>query len=111
MDDIKIVIDNLSEKDKKELYEYLKNIINTEFEFEEKEVHSCHKCNSTEIVKLGKYNSMQRYRCKNCGVAFTSKSKSIFATTKLEKEKWIKYAECFIDCLSLRRCAEKVGVA
>ena len=28
MDDIKIVIDNLSEKDKKELYEYLKNIIN-----------------------------------------------------------------------------------
>ena len=99
MDDIKIVIDNLSEKDKKELYEYLKNIINTEFEFEEKEVHSCHKCNSTEIVKLGKYNSMQRYRCKNCGVAFTSKSKSIFATTKLEKEKWIKYAECFIDCL------------
>ena len=110
MDDIKIVIDNLSEKDKKELYEYLKNIINTEFEFEEKEVHSCHKCNSTEIVKLGKYNSMQRYRCKNCGVAFTSKSKSIFATTKLEKEKWIKYAECFIDCLSLRRCAEKVGV-
>ena len=33
MDDIKIVIDNLSEKDKKELYEYLKNIINTEFEF------------------------------------------------------------------------------
>ena len=51
MDDIKIVIDNLSEKDKKELYEYLKNIINTEFEFEEKEVHSCHKCISRNSWK------------------------------------------------------------
>ena len=52
---------------------------------------------------------MQRYRCKNCNTSFTAKSKSIFATTKLEKEKWLKYIECFVDCLSLRRCAEKVG--
>ena len=110
MDEVKEIIKNLSKDDKNEIYEYLKQIINEEFKFNEEEVNFCYKCHSTEIVKLGKYNSMQRYRCKKCGVSFTSKSNSIFATTKLEKEKWLKYSECFIDCLSLRRCAEKVGV-
>lgn len=110
MDEVKEKISTLSKEEKEELFEYLKRMINNEFKFEETEIHSCHKCNSTSIVKLGKYNNMQRYKCKNCGTTFTSKSKSIFATTKLDKDKWLTYAECFVDCLSLRRCAEKTKV-
>lgn len=109
MDNIKNIIQELSEKDKKVLLNYLIEIINNEFEFND-EVCICYKCHSDNIVKLGKYNDMQRYRCNNCSTSFTAKSQSIFATTKLDKAKWIKYVECFVDCLSLRRCAEKVEV-
>ncbi len=110
MDELIDKIANMTKEEKYELLDYLKSIINNEFEFNECKINECYKCHSKKIVKLGFYNEMQRYRCNNCGVAFTSKSKSIFATTKLEKEKWLKYVECFVDCLSLRRCAEKTGV-
>ncbi len=110
MDDIKTEISKLTRAEKYELIEFLKITINNEFEGYDNEVCECYKCHSHRIVKLGTYNGMQRYRCKDCSVSFTSKSKSIFATTKLEKDKWLKYIECFVDCLSLRRCAEKVGV-
>ena len=112
MTDIKTEILELTKEQKYELFDYLKRIINEEFDDCncDCEVFECYKCHSNKIVKLGTYNGMQRYRCKDCFTSFTSKSKSIFATTKLEKEKWLKYVECFIDCLSLRSCAEKVGV-
>lgn len=110
MNEIKDKIAELTIEEKQELLDFLKLIINNEFESYENGVCECYKCHSTKIVKLGTYKEMQRYRCKNCSVSFTSKSKSIFATTKLEKEKWLKYIECFVDCLSLRKCAEKVGV-
>ena len=110
MNEIKKLIANLTEKEKFQLMEYLKFLVNEEVENLEGGVCECYKCNSHQIVKLGTYDNMQRYRCKNCNTSFTAKSKSIFATTKLEKEKWLNYIECFVDCLSLRRCAEKVGV-
>lgn len=110
MEDIKNAIINLTKEEKYKLLEFLKNIINNEFENNDYEVHECYKCHCNKIVKLGTYNGMQRYRCKECSTSFTSKSKSIFATTKLEKDKWLKYVECFVDFLSLRKCAEKVSV-
>ena len=63
--------------------------------------------NVVQILKNGTHNEMQRYRCKSCLITFTLKTKNIFSTTKLEKEKWLKYVECFVDGLSLKRCAEK----
>ena len=110
MNDIKKLIASLTEAEKFQLIEYLKFVVNEEFDNTSDDVCECYKCNSHQIVKLGTYNNMQRYRCKNCNTSFTAKSKSIFATTKLEKERWLKYIECFVDCLSLRRSAEKVGV-
>ena len=110
MNNIKEIVTNMTIQERYELLEYLKSLINNEFDFNEMEVCECYKCHSKQIVKLGFYDGMQRYRCNGCGVSFTSKSKSIFATTKLEKDKWLKYVDCFVDCLSLRKCAEKVGV-
>ncbi|MEG2792994.1 MAG: IS1595 family transposase [Bacilli bacterium] len=110
MDDIKEIISELTNDEKQELLNYIKLIINNEFDNFDENVCECYKCHSREIVKLGKYNGMQRYRCNKCSVSFTAKSRTIFATTKLKKEVWLKYIESFIDCLSLRRCAEKVGV-
>ena len=110
MNDVKEIILNLTEQEKLELFYYLKLAINEEFENYETNICECPNCGSWQISKNGTYNGLQRYRCKSCLITFTSKTKTIFSTTKLEKEKWLKYVECFVDCLSLRRCAEKVGV-
>ena len=110
VNDVKDLIIKLTEQEKLELLKYLKTIVNNEFNASENNLCQCSNCNSYEIVKYGTYNGIQRYRCKKCLITFTSKTKTIFSTTKLEKDKWLKYIECFVDCLSLRRSAEKVGV-
>ena len=110
VEDVKEIILKLTEQEKEELFDYLKKIINEEFEDYEASVCECPKCGSRQILKNGTYNGMQRYRCKSCFITFRSKTKNIFSTTKLEKEKWLKYVECFVDGLSLRRCTEKIKV-
>ncbi len=59
MNEVKEKISTLIKEEKEKLFEYLKRIINNEFKFEKPEIYSHHKCNSTSIVKLGKYNNMQ----------------------------------------------------
>ena len=95
MNEIKKLIANLTEKEKFQLMEYLKFLVNEEVENLEGGVCECYKCNSHQIVKLGTYDNIQIYRCKNCNTSFTAKSKSIFATTKLEKEKMVKIYRVF----------------
>ena len=82
MNEIKNIIVELTIEEKQELLDFLKLIINNEFESYENAVCECYKYHSTKIVKLGTYKEMQRYICKNCSVSFPSKSKSIFVTTK-----------------------------
>lgn len=43
----------------------------------------CPKCSSTTIVKNGKNNNIQKYKCKDCNSQFT-----LFTDTILEKTKW-----------------------
>src|SRR5574344_560736 len=111
MNNILELIKGLNNNQKYKLLEQLKKIINSEFEVNEiNEEICCPKCNKINFSKMGLYNETQRYICKECNTTFTSKIRTIFSTTKLEKEKWLKYPECFVDVLSLRRCAEKVNV-
>lgn len=83
MDSIKEIILNLTELEKQELYDYLKLVINEEFENSELNICECPNCGSQQILKNGKYNRLQRYICKKCLITFTSKTKTIFSTTKL----------------------------
>ena len=110
MNNFQNTITKLTTEEQNHLLTFLITNITNEFEYPEKEIKECFKCHSTKIVKLGKYNGMQRYRCKECSTSFTAKSASLFATTKLEKEKWLKYAKCFVCGYSLRKCMEEVGI-
>ena len=75
------------------------------------EVERCPRCGSVAIVKKGKSRSgEQRYLCRDCGRTFSGSTDRILGTSKLPRETWMAYAECFALMLPLRECAGRCGV-
>lgn len=75
------------------------------------EVEHCPRCGSVAIVKKGKSrNGEQRYLCRGCGRTFSGSTDRILGTSKLPRETWMAYAECFALMLPLRECAGRCGV-
>ncbi len=75
------------------------------------EVERCPRCGSAAVVKKGKAgNGEQRYLCRGCGRTFGMGSGRILGTSKLPKETWMAYAECFVLMLPLRECARRCRV-
>ena len=70
----------------------------------------CPHCKSTHVVKNGKLNDKQRYKCRDCNMIFNDFTKSALSCTKLPLEKWVKYAKCMVMGCSLRKSAENVEV-
>ena len=75
------------------------------------EVERCPRCGSVAVVKKGKSrNGGQRYLCRGCGRTFGMGSGRILGTSRLPKETWMAYAECFVLMLPLRECARRCHV-
>lgn len=75
------------------------------------EVERCPRCGSAAIVKKGKAgNGEQRYLCRGCGRTFGMGSGRILGTSRLPRETWMAYAECFVLMLPLRECARRCHV-
>ena len=75
------------------------------------EVERCPRCGSVAVVKKGKSkNGEQRYLCRGCGRTFGAGSERILGTSRLPKETWMAYAECFVLMLPLRECARRCHV-
>lgn len=75
------------------------------------EMERCPRCGSVAIVKKGKSrNGEQRYLCRDCGRTFSGSTDRILGTSKLPRETWMAYAECFVLMLPLRECADRCGV-
>ncbi|MBR0406257.1 MAG: IS1595 family transposase [Eggerthellaceae bacterium] len=71
----------------------------------------CPRCGSPHFVKRGRDGAgRQRYLCRGCAQSFTDASMRIFATTKLGRATWMRFAECHVDLLTLRESAQKCGV-
>lgn len=70
----------------------------------------CPHCNSTYVVKNGKLNGKQRYKCKTCNKTFNDFTKSALSSTKLPLDKWIEYAKCMVLGYSIRKSAEIIEV-
>ncbi|WP_164985216.1 transposase [Ammoniphilus sp. CFH 90114] len=70
----------------------------------------CPHCESSSVVRYGKYRDRQRYKCKACLRTFND-----FTNTPLHgthfPHKWIKFLECLMDGSSLQFSAMKVGVS
>lgn len=75
------------------------------------EIERCPRCGSAAVVKKGKSkNGEQRYLCRGCGRTFGMGSERILGTSRLPKETWMAYAECFVLMLPLRECARRCRV-
>lgn len=55
-------------------------------------------------------NGGQRYLCRDCGRTFSGSTDRILGTSKLPRETWMAYAECFVLMLPLRECADRCSV-
>lgn len=72
----------------------------------------CPRCGSWHVVKKGHgSDGGQRYLCRSCLRTFTSRTNKVFATTKLDRATWMRFAECHVDVLSLRESAERCSVS
>lgn len=70
---------------------------------------SCPYCNSKEHNKWGIREDLQRFKCKSCMRTFNILTGTPLANLH-KKGRWLSYAQCLIDGLSVRKAADKCGV-
>ncbi len=46
----------------------------------------------------------------NCNRTFGVRTNRVMGMSKLKAGVWMRFLECFADCLSLRKCAQRCGV-
>ncbi|MGL4361765.1 MAG: IS1595 family transposase [Cellulosilyticaceae bacterium] len=91
---------------------FMSQNINTEFkENRFKSGQVCIHCGSLCVVKNGKLNNKQRYKCKDCKKHFNDLTLSSLSCTKLPLEKWLEYAKCMLLGLSIRKSAAVIEVS
>ena len=74
-----------------------------------KEGFECPHCASEHVIRFGKYNGRQRYRCKCCNKTFTDTTNTVLFRTR-KGDEWITFIDCMFKGYSLRKSAEIVGV-
>lgn len=101
------------EKDRSEVINIVQGVLHKEL-FNLNSGHmdcQCPNCESKKLIKYGIRNGNQRYQCKGCGHVFSFTERGdIMRFTKLSEDKWMQFAECFVDRLSCDRTADKIGV-
>ena len=71
--------------------------------------NNCPHCDSSKVQRWGKSHNAQRFRCKVCLKTFNSLTNC--PLSKLHhKEKWLLYAQCLLEGLSIRKAAKICGI-
>lgn len=71
----------------------------------------CPHCGSIHFIKFGKYNDIQRYKCKDCRKTFSNTTNSVWKYCKKPCEKWIQFTEFLMQSKTLKYCAEKLDIS
>lgn len=69
----------------------------------------CRYCKSAYFFKWGRRDGMQRYKCKTCKRTFNALTNTPLANLR-KKDKWIDYALCLKQGLSVRKAAKKCNI-
>ncbi|MDA8346714.1 MAG: IS1595 family transposase [Thermaerobacter sp.] len=72
---------------------------------------SCPHCQGPHIHRHGKYKDRWRYRCVDCGKTFNDATASPLAGTHYGIDKWLKYAKCMSQGMTIRQSAQDVGIS
>jgi transposase-like protein len=113
-------LDKLNPTQKEKVYQWLKRyvdpassaggrLIDEMRETRFKEGFECPHCASEHVVRFGKINGRQRYRCKCCRKTFSDTTNTVLYRTRKGNE-WITFVECMLKGYSLRKSAKIVGV-
>ena len=70
----------------------------------------CPHCKSSEKVRWGKRQGIQRYKCKACKKTYNSLSGTPLARLR-KKELWLEYASCLVNGVSIRKAAALCSVS
>ena len=78
-----------------------------------KKIKKCPFCYYTSFIKYGKYNKIQRYKCKNpsCSKTFSDSTNSIWYNSKKSTTQWYKYCELMFSGKTIRECASKLNIS
>ena len=69
----------------------------------------CPHCRSSHIIRHGKENQMQRYRCKNCKKTFVATTGTPLARLRY-KERWLTYINGMLQTKVLRKAAKECRI-
>ena len=90
-----------------QLKKYLNEIFKNEI-CGENTKKECPYCHSKSFIKFGKYNGIQRYRCKEkaCKKTFSITTNTLWYKSKKEPIKWVKYIELMFQRRTLKECSK-----
>ncbi|CAI3230143.1 IS1/IS1595 family N-terminal zinc-binding domain-containing protein [Clostridium neonatale] len=69
-------------------------------------INECPNCNGRSYIKFGRYNGIQRYKCKECDKTFSRTTKALWSYSKKQPEKWVEFMELMLQKKSLRACSK-----
>ena len=80
---------------------------------EDSKVIACPHCGSVSIVKCGKKDGKQRYKCKEkeCGKTFMQTTSTMFTHTRLTREQWLELLRGMVEGLSINKIADNIRMS
>jgi len=110
--DAKEMLEGLTLDEKKALLEDLREAIARELDPGRAEPGRCPWCGCAGRSRKGRdRDGARRWLCKGCGRTYSAKSMGLLAYSKLPPEKWMGFAACLVDLLTVRESAERCGVS
>ncbi|MDU1054456.1 phage integrase SAM-like domain-containing protein [Clostridium baratii] len=75
--------------------------------------NECPFCSSSKFIKYGKYNKIQRYKCKNqsCNKTFSDCTNTVWYNSKKSTDHWYKYCKLMFSGKTIRECASKLNIS
>jgi len=70
----------------------------------------CPHCSADRVIKHGTANGLQRYKCRDCGKTFCALTGTPL-NHLAKRGKWLGYAACLRDGLTLQEASERVGIS
>jgi transposase-like protein len=70
----------------------------------------CPRCQGKQLYRHGTKSGLRRFRCRACGRSFNSLTGTPLARLR-HKDKWLDFSDCMLDSRTVRKAAERVGVA
>lgn len=81
------------------------------YEMRRKLIKECPHCKSTNFIKYGKYNGIQRYKCKCCKRTFSLTTNSVWYYSKKKVDTWTNFIETMMEKETLRVAARQVKIS